>query len=115
MAVPATVLVSAASLPEGAKLGFCFSRAAEGFATVSGEGAALLPLKAACWDGRGPRARLLVVGDGERGFWVRRGGEDEALLRRAGRRERKGLRGREGREWWSRGLWRRLMGSWSLE
>ena len=62
MLVLATVLVSAANLPVGAKLGFCFSGSAEGssFAVESG-----LPLKASFWDGRGALDRL----EGGRDLW----------------------------------------------
>ena len=54
--VPATVLVSAARRPEGAKFGFCFS--AVGPVTdveVDGE---TLPVKASFWEGKGFFERL---------------------------------------------------------
>ena len=53
IAVLATMLVSAASRPEGAKFGFCFS-----VVMSAADGAALSTLKAAFCEGRGAWARF---------------------------------------------------------
>lgn len=69
MEVLATVFVSAASFPVGAKLGFCFSASGAGFVTVVEVGSLL---QAASWEGRGALERVegggAVGGDRVRAF-----------------------------------------------
>ena len=77
MEVPATVLVSAARAPLGAKLGFCFSIAGPGdLGTLVAE---VEPaVKASCCDDRGAFERLkgmIGLGEGDR-LEIRRGEGD---------------------------------------
>ena len=75
MEVPATVLVSAASLPLGAKLGLSFSDVGGGLVVVRSEEDGW-PLKASTWEGSGTLERSGGLG-GNSCLLCRDGGEDE--------------------------------------
>ena len=75
--MPATVLVSAASAPLGAKFGFCFPT---GWAVdlVMLDSVVESPVKASCCDGRAAFERLKgLVGLGEGDCWEIRRGEGD--------------------------------------
>ena len=81
----ATVFVSAASLPLGAKFGFCFAGGGSPLGPISCAGflVRVLPWKASCCDGSELRTRLVGDGAADRAEDLGRRGDLERFLVRS--------------------------------